>query len=141
MDIKNIAAIAIGLLLTIPVLGQDSAQDSKEKAVEAAESWLVLLDEGKYAESWESSSGLVKSAVSREQWVQSMESAREIFGSLVERTLRSSKYSTSLPGAPDGHYVVIQYQTSFEKKESAVETVTPMLDSDGQWKVSGYYIK
>jgi hypothetical protein len=23
----------------------------------------------------------------------------------------------------------------------AVETVTPMLDKNGQWKVSGYYIK
>ncbi|MGA9534411.1 MAG: DUF4019 domain-containing protein [Desulfobacterales bacterium] len=26
-------------------------------------------------------------------------------------------------------------------KTSAVETITPMLDKDGQWRVSGYYIK
>lgn len=48
---------------------------------------------------------------------------------------------TSLPGAPDGKYVVIQYDTSFENKKAAVETVTPMLDKDGKWRVSGYYIK
>jgi hypothetical protein len=48
---------------------------------------------------------------------------------------------TTMPGAPDGEYVVIQYQTTFEHKNSAVETVTPMLDNDGQWRVSGYYIR
>jgi hypothetical protein len=36
---------------------------------------------------------------------------------------------------------VIHYQSSFEHKKSATETVTPMLDNDGQWRVSGYYIK
>jgi hypothetical protein len=45
-----------------------------------------------------------------------------------------------LPGAPDGEYVVIQFESSFEKKKSAVETVTPMLEKDGKWRVSGYYI-
>jgi hypothetical protein len=49
--------------------------------------------------------------------------------------------SQSLPGAPDGEYVVIQFATSFENKKSAIETVTPMLDSDGEWRVSGYFIK
>jgi hypothetical protein len=141
MYAKNIIAFVMGILITITVLGQNSAQDSKEKATKAAETWLSLLDEGEYAESWESSSGLAKNAVSRDQWVQSMESAKMTFGNLIERTLKSREYATSLPGAPDGHYVIIQYETSFEKKKSAVETVTPMLDADGQWRVSGYHIR
>src|SRR6187402_2269643 len=29
----------------------------------------------------------------------------------------------------------------FANKASAVETVTPMRDKDGSWKVSGYYVK
>ena len=40
-----------------------------------------------------------------------------------------------------GEYVVIQFETSFENKKAAVETVTPMMDKDGIWRVSGYYIK
>jgi hypothetical protein len=36
---------------------------------------------------------------------------------------------------------VIQFATSFENKQSAVETVTPMRDSDGTWRVSGYYVR
>ena len=60
---------------------------------------------------------------------------------MLKRSVKSKQYATSLPGAPDGEYVVIQYETSFEKKKSAIETVTPMLDKDGKWRVSGYYIK
>jgi hypothetical protein len=53
----------------------------------------------------------------------------------------SAKYTRTLPGAPDGEYVVIQYSAAFEKRQSAVETVTPMFDRDGKWRASGYYIK
>jgi phosphoglycolate phosphatase len=31
--------------------------------------------------------------------------------------------------------------TAFQNKKSAIETVMPMLDSDGKWRVSGYFIK
>jgi len=138
---KNIAAVAVGLLIIVSGFGLGSPQDSQEQATNAAESWLVLLDAGNFAESWEAASSLVKNAVSKDQWIQSMESASQMFGHPIKRTLKTRKYLTSLPGAPDGHYVVIQYDTTFEKKQSAVETVTPMLESDGQWKVSGYRIK
>lgn len=55
--------------------------------------------------------------------------------------LKSQRYRTTLPGAPDGEYVVIQFKASFENKKAAVETVTPLLDKDGQWRVSGYFMK
>jgi hypothetical protein len=48
---------------------------------------------------------------------------------------------TELPGAPDGEYVVFQFDTQFEHKRAAVETVTPMRDPDGSWRVSGYFIR
>jgi len=35
---------------------------------------------------------------------------------------------------------VIMYDTQFENKKSAVETITPMLDKDGKWRVAGYLI-
>jgi hypothetical protein len=35
----------------------------------------------------------------------------------------------------------VQFDTSFERKSAAVETVTPMIDPDGRWRVSGYFIK
>jgi hypothetical protein len=59
----------------------------------------------------------------------------------VTRKVKTKSYRTSLPGAPDGEYVVIQFDTSFVNKKAAVETVTPMMDKNGVWRASGYYIK
>ncbi len=53
----------------------------------------------------------------------------------------SAQYTRTLPGAPDGDYVVIRCETAFQKKKSSVETVTPMKDKDGIWRVSGYFIQ
>jgi len=37
--------------------------------------------------------------------------------------------------------VVMQFDTSFSNKKSAVETVTFVQEKDGKWKAAGYYIK
>ena len=77
----------------------------------------------------------------RDENVQSLEAVRRPLGELVSRVLESKLYATELPGAPDGEYVVIQFTTSFANKRSAIETVTPRRHADGEWRVSGYYIK
>jgi len=66
---------------------------------------------------------------------------RKPLGNLLNRELSSKKYHTTLPGAPDGEYVVIIFKTSFSNKKSAYETITPMKEPDGKWRISGYYIK
>jgi len=40
-----------------------------------------------------------------------------------------------------GKYEESWSDSSFEGKKEATETVTPMLDPDGIWRVSGYFIK
>jgi hypothetical protein len=70
-----------------------------------------------------------------------METFRKPLGDLASRTLKSAQAMTKLPGAPDGQYVVMQFETSFANKKSAIETVTFMLEKDGQWKSAGYFIK
>ena len=114
---------------------------AEQEALKAAEVWLALVDGGKYSESWETASKLFTSAVAKEQWKRTLTAVREPLGRVIVRKLKSKTYATTLPGAPDGEYVVIQYETSFENKRSAVETVTPMLSKDGIWRVSGYYIR
>jgi hypothetical protein len=123
------------------ICGAASNPAAEEKAVKAAESWLALVDEGKYAQSWTAAAALLKNAVSEADWDRQVRGVRKPLGKVVSRTLKSKQYATSLPGAPDGQYVVLQYDTSFENKKSATETVTPMLEKDGSWRVSGYYIR
>ena len=115
--------------------------DKEKIAVAAAEKWLIVIDGGRYAESWKEAAEYFKGAVKQEQWEQSLIAVRKPLGKLISRKLKNKSYTTSLPGAPDGEYVVIQFDTSFENKKSAIETVTPMMDKDRKWRVSGYFIK
>ena len=120
---------------------QTQHEQTIASAIEAAKSWLQLTDEGAYSQSWEQTAQFFRKYVSQDQWRISLEAVRKPLGKVLSRKIINSTYSTSLPGAPDGQYVVIQFETSFENKHSAVETVTPMLEPNGRWRVSGYYIK
>ncbi len=120
----------------------NAADTEKEAAaVTVAEKWLTLVDQGKYDDSWREASTIFRDAVTSAQWGQLVQTSRKPLGKLLSRKLGSKTYTKSLPGAPDGEYVVIEFETSFENKKVAIETVTPMLDNDGKWRVSGYYIK
>jgi hypothetical protein len=120
------------------LLAQPSADAAASRA---AERWLALVDAGQYEQSWRQASGLFRAKVSAAQWEQAVRSARDPLGGLVSRRLVKSQFTRTLPGAPDGEYVVLQYETEFEKKKVARETVTPMKDSDGAWRVAGYFIQ
>jgi Protein of unknown function (DUF4019) len=129
------------VLILLPIATMAQTVDQETEAVTAAEGWLALVDAGKYGESWKAASGFFKIAVPQGQWEQSLKAVRSPLGKLVSRKLLSKTYMTSLPGAPDGEYLVIQFETSFQNKKSAIETITPMKEKDGKWRVSGYYIK
>lgn len=139
-----IAAISIAMLCGLfPNAAGSATTDqaaAKASAVKAADQWLRLVDDGKYDDSWTQASSLFKDHVTEDQWAQKVGAVRKSMGPVISRKVGSTRYMTSLPGAPDGDYVVIQYTTSFEHKKSAIETVTPMIDN-GTWRVSGYYIK
>jgi hypothetical protein len=142
---RTLTRIVVTLAVVVCALAWSTAwaqqQTAEKPAVEASKAWLELVDGGRYAESWDAASTLFRGAVTQENWVKLMEGNRKPLGKLVSRTFGTSKYMTSVPGGPDGKYVVVQYKTVFENKAQAIETVTPMLDKDGTWRVSGYYIK
>lgn len=136
-----VLALVILLKGESPALaGKDPAR-AKAAATEAAQAWLKLVDAGRHGESWDKAARLFKKAVTKEQWEGKLKAVRPPLGKVVSRTLESAEYTESLPGAPDGKYVVIQFRTEFEHKKSAVETVTPMADPDGVWRVAGYFIR
>ena len=136
---RKLALVLLLGLWSVPfVVAQDKNSEAGQKA---ADHWLAVVDKGDYAASYERASSLFKSAVSKDDWVQKVKAVRDPLGKVISRKLQSAQYTTTIPGAPDGEYVVCQYQTSFENKKSAIETVVTMLDKDEQWRVSGYFIK
>jgi hypothetical protein len=132
--------IGLGLLLVTGIAAAQNSQNEKA-AVASAEKWLTIADKGKYAESWQEASVFFKNAITKEQWEQSMLSFRKPLGKLISRKVVFTEYKNSLPGSPDGKYMVITFKTAFDNKKSSIETVTPMLEKDGKWRVSGYFIK
>ena len=136
---RKTVAVLISAVLIVPLLlGQASKTEPAQKA---AESWIALVDAGNYAGSYDQASTMFKAAISKADWVQKVGAVRTPLGKTVSRKLQSAQYTTSLPGAPDGEYVVARYDTSFENKKAAIETVVMAIDKDGQWRVSGYFIK
>jgi len=118
----------------------DSKAVAQKVATAAAQTWLATVDDGQYAQSWDQASELFRKAITQDKWVSALENVRKPLGKLVSRAVISAQTTTHLPGAPDGQYVVMQFNASFANKKSAVETVTFMLEKDGQGKAAGYYI-
>jgi hypothetical protein len=140
-----IAVLSVGCSKSSPDGAPSStpgASGPNEAAGEAAaRTWLATVDAGSYAQSWTDAAAAFKKAVDQPTWQKQLDAVRTPLGKVVSRTVSSRKYTKTVPGAPDGDYVVITFDTVFEKKASAVETVTPMKDPDGTWRVSGYFIK
>jgi hypothetical protein len=132
---RAISTIVLSVFLII------SAEGTEEQARDAAKQWLALVDAGNFASSWDTAAAYFKTAVTKEKWQDSLNAVRTPLGAVISRAFKSAKPAKTLPGAPDGDYVVVQFDTSFANKKTAVETIVPMLEKDGTWRVSGYFIK
>jgi len=130
--------LALALALPAACGPQDTAT---VPAQDAAKAWLALTDDGRYAESWDAAASFFRLAIPRASWEGAIRATRAPLGRTLARKLKSATATRTLPGAPDGDYVVIQFETRFENKAAAVETITPMREKDGAWRVSGYYIR
>jgi hypothetical protein len=118
------------------------AEDSPEpRARMAAEAWLGRVDVDDYAASWQEASTYFQGVVTENGWTASLNGVRKPLGHVVSRQLQSVQHTKSVPGTPEGNYVVMQFDTRFENKQAATETVTVLQEKNGTWKVAGYYIK
>ena len=130
--------LLIGLSATAPFGA--SAASSTEPARVAATQWLGLLDNGDLDATWTQAASMFKQAVTAPKWTEAARQVRGALGATRKRQEKSAKSTRTLPGAPDGEYVLMQFDASFEKKAAAVETVTLVLDTDGRWRVAGYFV-
>jgi len=130
----------LGLMLLCTAM---SAAETKSETIAQGEAllWLRLVDTNKYDQSWEEMSESFKSEVSKRKWKSTIAKIRKPLGKLLSRKPRSAEYTKELPGAPEGEYVVVQFEAAFEKKSAATEKVIMMLGKDLIWRVSSYAVK
>lgn len=138
---KQLASLFLATAVLASPTAHGQQQDVVSNAVDAANRWLALADADDAAATWDQAAPSLRAAVPKAGWSGALKQVRQTFGAVKSRKVASSEFKRSLPGAPDGEYVVIQYDTQFEHKAHAVETVVPMRDQDGSWKVSGYFVK
>lgn len=117
-----------------------SAPESLQPDLTSANAWVGLVDAKRWDDSWAAAGTLFKSRMPQTRWASTIAPVREPLGAVSSRALKTVTKSKSLPGAPDGEYEVVQYQTSFANKAAATETVVLAREASG-WKVDGYFIR
>ncbi len=137
---RALAVIALASLASFATAGAADS-DATAEATAAAREWLSVVDAGQYGQSWDEASAFFKQHVSKSNWERAVGDVRRQTGAMKTRELESAQPAHQLPGVPDGDYVVIVYRSSFAAAPAATETVTPMRDPDGHWRVAGYFVK
>ncbi|MBB3104552.1 DUF4019 domain-containing protein [Azomonas macrocytogenes] len=138
---KHLFAIAMSVCMLLPSLAWSESTTHVDKAKSSTTTWLAITDSLEYASSWEQTAELFQKAVPKQNWQSQLEKTRLPLGAVKSREFKVAETARVLPGVPEGQYVVLQYETQFEKSPKMIETVTSTLDGDGTWKVVGYYIK
>lgn len=153
MAMLTVPALLLGAAGTLQAQDDEAGADAAEMAAdtvdeaaaiaaaeEAALAWLELVDAGDYEASWEQAAPALRDAVTSQQWIAALGQAHGSLAPFGERERISAQYTTELPNAPAGEYVVLQYRTAVAGDRTVVETVVPM-SVDGEWKVSGYFVR
>jgi len=132
--------IGLILLFFTFTVGLAVAQAPEDKARLAAEQWIVLVDDGQYEQSWKEASKIFRDALSSPDWQKKAETDRSHLGQKQSRKLKDLKLGPTVKGLPAGQYVQVKYQSSYANKKVALETVTAVLEPDGNWRVAAYSI-
>ena len=142
---KNLRLLIISLFLfAILILFGCSGggnPDAEKAAVSDVLAWLDLIDNGSYDDSWEVTAEQFKKAGSKERWIEMLDAVRKPHGQLLSRKIQTARYKTRLPEASIGEYVVIKFDTNFENKKDAIETVITSWGKGGRWRVIGYTLE
>lgn len=106
--------------------------ESDTAAARAAEEFLMLVDEGHWAESYAATGGQFRSLNTLESWADASEQARSPLGKLLTRDLVGNEY---VPAPPEG-YRLIKFRSTYANGAAQTESLS-LAWEDGGWKVVG----
>lgn len=132
------AWLALLLVLMAPLA---PASEKTDAAVTAASRWLRQLDNGQYPEAYAAGGALMRQKVALDAWQGAIAQARTPLGMVHKRELTFGALEKEIPGLARGDYAQLRFRTDFATKYEVTESVTMMLESDGQWRPIGYFIK
>lgn len=141
-----VAYIFLGLLFLCQNLNAQEVDEEKQVALESekqaslisAQAWLNLVDNGRYEESWDQGSSMLRRSVTKNEWKEILNVMRKSLGTVSRRAVVQQLPAQNPKNLPRGKYMVILYQTSFSSKSNVQELLTLSFES-GQWKVITYH--
>ncbi|MEO0690395.1 MAG: DUF4019 domain-containing protein [Pseudomonadota bacterium] len=111
------------------------------ESLDRAQAFLKETDAGNWEESWNVAGEFFQKESTSEEWTSMVEPVRSPLGAVEERRLASAQKTSTLPGAPEGDYEVLQYTTKFSATDRlAIETVVMVRNGDS-FDVAGYFIR
>ena len=117
-----------------------ATEKDDDEVVAESRRWLGLIDEGKAGLAWDGADASLRASVSRAKWIDGIRDLRKPYGRIKQRKTTQIARAHSLPGAPDGDYAIIQFDTEFANGRHASELVTWTL-TNTSWRVAGYQMR
>jgi DNA-binding CsgD family transcriptional regulator len=109
-----------------------AAEDEAAGAVRAAEAFLALLDESRWAESYAATGAEFRRVNTLQVWSDVSERARPPLGKMLTRDLVGNEW---VPAPPSG-YRLIKFRSTYANGTSQTESLS-LAREDGAWKVAG----
>jgi hypothetical protein len=139
MKVVSLFAVVFSLLFAAAPAAFGSAGDHVEDGLVVSKSWVGLIDDGQYDESYESASGAMHEKVQEDRWSTVLKALRSPWGPVMSRQQLSHVYKPDGFEGTEGEFLVITYDTSFKKLDSAREVVVLRWE-DGKWRGAGYNV-
>ncbi len=111
---------------------------ARQQAGRAAEAYLVLVDKGKYSESYDAASAWFRRGITRRKWVDALTASRKPMGRVLSRKLDRVELR-SLRGSDVLDQAWIYSNVRFEEGEPCPE-LTIVFIEDASWRMSAYFV-
>ncbi len=139
---ENYLKIALSVFFSLCLFTLSSHADTfpDAQAIATAEAFVTTIDNDSYQAAYMSGSELLRLATDENDWIESTELSRKMFGPVLERNIKAARTVTNYPGLPDGNYLLIYYEVRAERKKKAAEMVL-VEQTNTAWAVCFYSIR
>ena len=122
-----------------PGLNHGMLTTQLDPALQVTGRWLTLVDQGNVEASYNMASPLMKRAMTKEQWAQSLQLMRNKFGATTAREWFRIERNVNPQGMPPGEYLSVFTLANGEKRVGGAEKISLVLTNVG-WIPVGYVV-
>lgn len=119
----------------------DEINASLIESAAVAKQYVDDVDKGEYALSWSKSDPIFQKTITQKEWKTYLGNVRHRFGKVISRKMKDQRTAWDPKGLPEGAYMVVIYDTSFQNQPNIEELLTLRKGPDNQWRVLTYEMK